>query len=98
MDLSVLPDSCPVRRDQDRGVESPRFAVLMREFRITEMESDTQLPRLIEQRLYGGIRHRSFKIRIDLHRILHVVTRKERGQPELRKYHELAAGRRRLTQ
>jgi hypothetical protein len=87
VDLAVLADHRAVGADEDRGIEAPP---LRGELGIAEVEADAELLRLLEQRLRFFRGHVALEeLRIDLALIIHPPARKERGERELGKHHEL---------
>jgi len=70
-----------------------RDAVLLRELSVTEMETDPQRFRGFEQRPGRRSWHFALEETIDLRFVFHPPARKETGQRQFRKDHEVAAAR-----
>ena len=98
MDLAVLAHDAAVALDQDRGVETPDTPFLVGQLRIAQAEAHREALGLREQRRRLVGRHLLLEEGIDLGLVLHPPARKERGERELGKHHELASHALRLAQ
>ncbi len=98
VDLAVAAEDASVRRDQDGRVVAFGFAGLDRQLGIAEIETDAESGRRLEERPCRRVGHLALEESIDLALILHPPARKERGEGELGKDHELRAGLMRLAQ
>src|SRR5262245_31765115 len=83
MDLAVLRDDRAARVDQHRGVEAAYAAVFVRQFRITEIETDAERARRIEQALRIRPRQNTLEEGVDLVLPLEVPAREKRRQRQL---------------
>ena len=90
MDLAVFAEELAVRAHQDRGVESSQTALLLRELRIAEMETDRKPPGLVEERSGGLVWHLALEVAVDLGLLLHEIPREEGREGQLRENHEPA--------
>src|SRR5204863_1040670 len=66
VDLAVLADDAAVALDDDRGVEMPRSAVVMRQLGVAQAKTQGEAPRLVEQRRRLVRRHLALEEGIDL--------------------------------
>ena len=96
MDLPVFQQNIARRADQDGGVEAPlahRAGVvrLVRDFRVSQMETDAVTARGGEQRRRFVGRHRRFEPAIGIGDVVVVVPGEECRQRQFREHHQLDA-------
>ena len=91
VDLAVLADDPGLAVHQDGGVE---LAPFRGQLGVAQVEADAEFARGVEQRLHVGVGHALFEEAIDRLGVFHPVARKESGQRQFGKDHELRlAGR-----